>query len=86
MPASLKFELKLQDVVTRCCIAASQNGLRVMTTDQERSLDTLLNLFHSQIATISLDHPSSKYLEPWAATFVSTLLTTSKFMINFMFE
>lgn len=62
MPSGLKFELKLQDVITRCCIAASQNGLRVMTMDQERSLDTLLGLFHAQIATISLDHPSSKHL------------------------
>lgn len=62
MPSGLKFELKLQDVITRCCIAASQNGLRVMTIDQERSLDTLLGLFQAQIATISLDHPSSKRL------------------------
>lgn len=60
MPAGLKFELKLQDVITRCCTAVSQNGLRVMTLDQERSLDILLALFQAQIATISLDHPSSK--------------------------
>ncbi|KIX07004.1 uncharacterized protein Z518_04980 [Rhinocladiella mackenziei CBS 650.93] len=50
----LQFELKLQDVVTRCCIAVSQNGLRVMTSEQERSLDTLLTVFQAQIG--NLDH------------------------------
>lgn len=55
-----KFELKLQDVINRCCIAVSQNGLRVMTSDQERSLDTLLALFSAQIASIGLDASSGK--------------------------
>ncbi|EXJ79316.1 hypothetical protein A1O3_08818 [Capronia epimyces CBS 606.96] len=54
----LKFELKLQDVVTRCCIAVSQNGLRVMSSEQERSLDTLLNLFQAQIASVGLEYAS----------------------------
>lgn len=55
-----KFELKLQDVINRCCIAVSQNGLRVMTSEQERSLDTLLALFSAQIASIGLDASSGK--------------------------
>ncbi|EXJ63637.1 uncharacterized protein A1O5_11398 [Cladophialophora psammophila CBS 110553] len=54
----LKFELKLQDVVTRCCIAASQNGLWTMTADQERSLDTLLNVFQAQISSVALEDSS----------------------------
>jgi hypothetical protein len=52
----LKFELKLQDVVTRCCIAAAQNGLRNMSSDQERSLDTLINLFQAQVASVGLEY------------------------------
>ncbi|KIW84457.1 hypothetical protein Z517_03707 [Fonsecaea pedrosoi CBS 271.37] len=54
----LKFELKLQDVVTRCCIAVSQNGLWKMSPDQERSLDTLLNLFQAQISSVALESSS----------------------------
>ncbi|OAP62403.1 hypothetical protein AYL99_04606 [Fonsecaea erecta] len=54
----LKFELKLQDVVTRCCIAVSQNGLWRMTTDQERSLDSLLNIFQAQISSVALESSS----------------------------
>ena len=56
----LKFELKLQDVVTRCCVAVAQNGLRTMTTDQERSLDTLLNLFQAQITSVGLEYTSGR--------------------------
>ncbi|KAJ4553620.1 hypothetical protein HRR83_003346 [Exophiala dermatitidis] len=59
MSAMLKFELKLQDVITRCCIALSQNGLRVMTPDQERSLDTLLNLFQAQAASVVLEYATA---------------------------
>ncbi|ETI29033.1 hypothetical protein G647_01486 [Cladophialophora carrionii CBS 160.54] len=51
----LKFELKLQDVVTRCCIAVAQNGLRNMTAEHERSLDTLLNVFLAQITSVGLE-------------------------------
>jgi hypothetical protein len=54
----LKFELKLQDVVTRCCIAVAQNGLRTMTADQERSLDTLLHVFQAQITSVGLEYAS----------------------------
>ncbi|OQU97123.1 Fungal specific transcription factor domain-containing protein [Cladophialophora immunda] len=56
--SNLKFELKLQDVVTRCCIAVSQNGLWRMTADQERSLDSLLSIFQAQISSVALE-PSS---------------------------
>ncbi|KIV94162.1 hypothetical protein, variant 1 [Exophiala mesophila] len=58
LSAEQKFELKLQDIVNRCCIAASQNGLRVMTSDRERSLDTLLAMFSAQVASIGLDASS----------------------------
>ncbi|KAK5554312.1 hypothetical protein LTR46_007510 [Exophiala xenobiotica] len=58
MSPRLKFELKLQDVVTRGSIAVSQNGLRVMSAEQERSLDTLLNVFQAQIAGVGLEYAS----------------------------
>ena len=60
----LKFELKLQDVLTRCSIAVSQNGLRTMSAEQERSLDTLLNLFQAQVTSVGLDYASGLYLFP----------------------
>ncbi|OAL21694.1 hypothetical protein AYO22_07636 [Fonsecaea multimorphosa] len=56
--SKLKFELKLQDVVTRCCIAVSQNGLWRVTADQERSLDTLLDIFQAQISSVALEYSS----------------------------
>jgi hypothetical protein len=56
----LRFELKLQDVVTRCCIAVAQNSLRKMSAEQERSLDTLLNIFQAQINSVSLDCASGR--------------------------
>ncbi|KAL6243891.1 hypothetical protein RBB50_009325 [Rhinocladiella similis] len=58
MTPRLKFELKLQDVVTRCSIAVSQNGVRTMSADQERSLDTLLGVFYAQIASVGLEYSS----------------------------
>ncbi|KAJ9605015.1 hypothetical protein H2200_010404 [Cladophialophora chaetospira] len=54
----LKFDLKLQDVVTRCCIAVAQNGLRMMTREQESSLDTLLNVFQAQVSSVGMDATS----------------------------
>ncbi|KIW20829.1 hypothetical protein PV08_01407 [Exophiala spinifera] len=56
MNPKLQFELKLQDVVTRCSIAVSQNGVRTMSADQERSLDTLLGMFNAQIASVGLEY------------------------------
>lgn len=57
----LKFELKLQDVLTRCSIAVSQNGLRSMSSEQEQSLDTLLNLFQAQVTSVGLDYVTGLY-------------------------
>lgn len=62
MSPRLKFEMKLQDVVSRCSIAVSQNGLTVMSPDQERSLDTLLSVFQSQIASVGLEYTSGRCL------------------------
>ena len=56
----LKFKLKLQDVLTRCCIAVAQNGVHTMTAEQERSLDTLLNIFQAQISSLSLECTDGK--------------------------
>ena len=58
MSRKLKFELKLQDVVTRCCIAVAQSGLRTMTLEQERSLDTLLSIFQAQITSVGMEYNS----------------------------
>ena len=60
MSAHLKFELQLQHVVTRCCIAVARNGLRTMSPEQERSLDTLLIVFLDQIESITPDDTSSE--------------------------
>lgn len=74
MSPRLKFELKLQDVLTRFCIAVSQNGLRTMSAEQERSLDTLLSVFQAQVSSVSLDHTSGRFLfscyPPWSASVV----------------
>lgn len=68
----LKFELKLQDVVTRCGIAVAQNGLRTMTAEQERSLDTLLNVFQAQITSVGLEYASGG--RPGVSTCISKLI------------
>lgn len=57
---SQKFQLKVQDTVARCCIATSQNGLRVMSAEQERSLDILLDMFSAQLSTIGLEDKSGE--------------------------
>jgi len=76
MTPRLQFELKLQDVVTRCSIAVSQNGVRTMSADQERSLDTLLGMFNAQIASVGLEYATGTYfimLPGWRSLMVLSL-------------
>jgi hypothetical protein len=46
---SLRFQLRLNGVVTRCSSALLQNGLRVMSKDQEHSLDVLVRVFEAML-------------------------------------
>ncbi|KAF2423645.1 hypothetical protein EJ08DRAFT_441801 [Tothia fuscella] len=49
---ALRFQLKLNSLVTRCCSALLQNGLRVMSMDQEHSLDVIIRVFEASIKDI----------------------------------
>jgi hypothetical protein len=55
---SLRFQLKLNGIVTRSASAMLQNGLRLMTKEQEHSLDVLIRVFEANVRDI----------EPEAAT------------------
>jgi hypothetical protein len=57
---ALRFQLKLNSMVTRCCSAVLQNGLRVMSKDQEHSLDVLIRVFEASIKDVEPETTSGK--------------------------
>ncbi|RFU30680.1 hypothetical protein B7463_g5637, partial [Scytalidium lignicola] len=56
--SSLRFQGKLNGIITTCCTALLENGLQVLSTDQERALGILIRVFEAQL----------KELEPEAST------------------
>jgi hypothetical protein len=46
---SLRFQLRLNGVVTRCSSALLQNGLRIMSKDQEHAMEILIRVFEATL-------------------------------------
>jgi hypothetical protein len=59
---SLRFQLRLNGVVTRCSSALLQNGLRVMSKDQEHSLDVLVRVFEAMLRDMEPEGITGKIL------------------------
>lgn len=57
---SLKFQLRLNGVVTRCCSALLQNGLRMMTPEQAHALDVLIRVFEAMLKDIEPEATSGR--------------------------
>lgn len=57
---SLRFQLKLNSVVTRSCSALLQNGLRVMTREQEHALDVLIRVFEANMKDLEPEATSGR--------------------------
>jgi Fungal specific transcription factor domain len=57
---SLRFQLKLNGVVTRCASALLQNGLRIMSKDQEHGLDVLIRVFEANLKDIEPEASNGK--------------------------
>ena len=51
---SLRFQLELTFIVSRCFTSISENGLRNLTTTQERSLKILLRAFETQFKNLEV--------------------------------
>ncbi|KAF2396638.1 Zn(II)2Cys6 transcription factor [Trichodelitschia bisporula] len=49
---ALRFQLRLNGLVTRCCSALLQNGLRTMTREQEHSLDVFIRVFEASLKDV----------------------------------
>ncbi|KAE9961331.1 hypothetical protein BLS_002494 [Venturia inaequalis] len=49
---TLRFQLKLNGMATRCTSALQQNGLRIMSKDQEHSLDVLIRVFEASVKDV----------------------------------
>lgn len=49
---TLQFQLKLNGLLTRCCSAMLQSGLRVMSKDQEHSVDILIRVFEANLKDV----------------------------------
>ena len=56
--SSLRFQVKLNGIVSACCTALLENGLQVLSAHQERAMGILMRVFDSQL----------KELEPEAST------------------
>jgi hypothetical protein len=52
---SLKFQLRLNGVLTRSSSALLQNGLRVMSRDQQHALDIIIRVFEATLKDIEPD-------------------------------
>jgi hypothetical protein len=56
----LALKLRCQGIVGRCSEAVIENGIQVMSMDQERALDILLRTYESQIDDIELQAVTGK--------------------------
>jgi hypothetical protein len=57
---SLRFQLKLNGIVTRSASALLQNGLRIMGKDQEHALDVLIRVFEANVRDIEPEAVSGR--------------------------
>lgn len=57
---TLRFQLKLNGMVTRCTSAVLQNGLRSMSKDQEHSLDVLIRVFEAMMKDMEREAMTGK--------------------------
>jgi Fungal specific transcription factor domain len=60
---SLRLQLRLNGVLTRCQSAILQNGLRVMSKDQEHALEILIRVFEATLKDVEPDAISGKFIE-----------------------
>jgi hypothetical protein len=52
---TLRYQLKLNSLITRCCSAMLQSGLRLMSKDQEHSLDILIRVFEANLKDVETE-------------------------------
>jgi hypothetical protein len=57
---SLRFQLRLNGVLTRCSSALLQNGLRVMSKDQEHAMEILIRVFEATLKDVEHDATSGE--------------------------
>jgi hypothetical protein len=55
---SLRFQLRLNGVVTRCSSALLQNGLRIMSRDQEHAMEILIRVFEATLKDFGVEATS----------------------------
>lgn len=55
LPQSLRFQLKLHEIIAKCCGSLLENGLMLLNKDKERSLDILIRIFESQLKELEID-------------------------------
>lgn len=60
---SLRFQLRLNGVLTRCSSALLQNGLRIMSKDQEHALEILIRVFEATLKDVEPEAVSGKIKE-----------------------
>ena len=50
----MALKLRCQELIGKCCEAVLENGLRVMSLEQERSLDILLRTYEGMVDDLEL--------------------------------
>jgi hypothetical protein len=60
---SLRFQLRLNGVLTRCTSALLQNGLRIMSKDQEHALEILIRVFEATLKDVEPEAVSGKHFD-----------------------
>jgi hypothetical protein len=71
---SLRFQLRMNGVVTRCSSALLQSGLRIMTKDQEHALDVLVRVFEATMKDFEPEAVSGRWERnertPWIYIYI----------------
>lgn len=63
LSSALKLRLKWQDLCIQCGSAVSENGMRHLTSDQDRALSIIIRTYDLQIRDLEYTAADGKYLE-----------------------
>ena len=62
---TLQFQLKLNGLLTRCCSAMLQSGLRLLPKSQEQSVDILIRVFEANLKDVEAEAVSGTHDSTW---------------------
>jgi hypothetical protein len=59
---SLRFQSELQDTIAKASLSLAENGLDLVSSDQQRGFDLLYKSYVDRLATVSIEVTGSSYM------------------------